>query len=98
MSTSPAAISKTVSLRWCHHHVCAEPLAPYLYAVAVIAACTAVGWLMFQRFAATDIVMVYLVGIVAVSLRFGRGPSVLASILGVGAFDFFLSHLRSRLQ
>ncbi len=44
---------------------------------------------MFRRFDPTNIVMVYLVGIVAVSLRFGRGPSVLASILGVAAFDFF---------
>jgi two-component system sensor histidine kinase KdpD len=66
-----------------------EPLRPYLYTAAIIAVCTAIGWLMFQRFADTNIVMVYLIGIVAVSLRFGRGPSILASVLGVAAFDFF---------
>jgi two-component system sensor histidine kinase KdpD len=65
-----------------------EPLAPYVYSMAIIAICTAIGWLMMQRFDPTNIVMVYLVGILAVSLRFGRGPSVMASILGVAAFDF----------
>ena len=52
-----------------------EPLSAYLYTVAVIAICTAIGWLMFRRFATTNIVMVYLVGIVAVSLRFGHSAS-----------------------
>ena len=33
--------------------------------------------------------MIYLLGVVAVSLRLGRGPSILATILGVAAFDFF---------
>jgi two-component system sensor histidine kinase KdpD len=56
-----------------------EPLGAYFYTVAVIGICTAVGWLMFRRFAATNIVMVYLVGILVVSLRYGRGPSILAS-------------------
>jgi two-component system sensor histidine kinase KdpD len=65
-----------------------EPLTAYLYTIGVIAICTALGGLMLRRFAATNIVMVYLVGIVMVSLRYGRGPSVLASILGVAVFDF----------
>jgi two-component system sensor histidine kinase KdpD len=62
---------------------------PYLYAALVVLACTAVGWLMFHRFAATNIVMVYLLGVLGVALWFGRGPSILASVLGVAAFDFF---------
>ena len=32
--------------------------------------------------------MIYLLGVVVVALRFGRGPSILASLLGVAAFDF----------
>ena len=32
--------------------------------------------------------MVYLLGIVLVAARFGRGPSVLAAVLSVGLFDF----------
>ena len=54
-----------------------------------MAVCTAIGGLMFQHFAATNIVMVYLLGILGVALWFGRGPSILASIVGVAAFDFF---------
>ncbi len=34
-------------------------------------------------------VMLFLVAVVGVALRFGRGPAVLAAFLSVGAFDFF---------
>ena len=33
--------------------------------------------------------MVYLLGVVVVATRFGRGASLLASVLSVAAFDFF---------
>ena len=33
--------------------------------------------------------MVYLLGIVTVAARSGRGPTVLASVLSVATFDFF---------
>src|SRR5215470_8638576 len=33
--------------------------------------------------------MVYLLGVTATGLRFGRGPSVLAAVVNVAAFDFF---------
>ncbi len=36
-----------------------------------------------------DVVMVYLLGVVMVSMRFGYGPSLLAAILSVVAYDFF---------
>ena len=32
--------------------------------------------------------MIYLLGVVAVSLWLGRGPSILAAVLSVAAFDF----------
>ena len=63
----------------------------YVWAVAVVALCTVVSgllWLQLQ-FAPTNLVMVYLLGVVGVALRCGRGPAVLASVLGVAAFDFF---------
>jgi two-component system, OmpR family, sensor histidine kinase KdpD len=63
--------------------------AGYFGALLVIALCTGLGFLMFSYFAPPNIIMVYLLGVVAVSSRFGRGPSVLASLLGVAAFDFF---------
>jgi two-component system sensor histidine kinase KdpD len=61
----------------------------YLAALLVVLICTAIGFLMVRYFKPTNIVMVYLVGIVTVALRFGRGPSILVSVLGVAAFDFF---------
>ncbi len=37
----------------------------------------------------TNIVMLFLLTVVGVALRFGRGPAVLAAFVGVGLFDFF---------
>lgn len=37
----------------------------------------------------TNIVMLFLLVVVGVALRFGRGPAILAAFLGVGFFDFF---------
>ena len=37
----------------------------------------------------SNIVMLFLLTVVGVGLRFGRGPAVLAAFLGVGLFDFF---------
>ena len=61
----------------------------YGRATAVVALCTAVTWLMFPHFEPSNLIMVYLLGVTAVSTRSGTGPSVLASILSVAAFDFF---------
>jgi two-component system sensor histidine kinase KdpD len=41
------------------------------------------------HFSQSNLVMVYLLGVVAAAARLGRGPSALASILSVAAFDFF---------
>jgi two-component system sensor histidine kinase KdpD len=49
---------------------------------------TAVALLVFGRDELADIVMIYLLGIVLVSMRFGLGSSVLAALLSVAAFDF----------
>ncbi len=61
----------------------------YVRATAIVALCTAAAWLMFPYFELANIVMVYLLGVVGVAARSTRGPSVLASILSVAAFDFF---------
>ncbi|MDH6170958.1 two-component system sensor histidine kinase KdpD [Variovorax boronicumulans] len=37
----------------------------------------------------SNIVMLFLLGVVGVAMRFGRGPSALAAMLNVGAFDYF---------
>ena len=57
--------------------------------LAVVTACSAIAWQMFPFFGMANLIMVYLMGVVFVATRFGRGPSVLASLLSVAAFDFF---------
>ena len=44
---------------------------------------------MFPFFELADLIMMYLLGIVVVAMRHGRGPSLLASVLSVAALDFF---------
>lgn len=50
---------------------------------------TAVSWSVFGPNQLADVVMIYLLGIVLVSLRFGYAPSLLAAVLSVFCFDFF---------
>src|SRR5438128_3551255 len=65
-----------------------RPLA-YAAAIAAVLSSTALAWLMFPSFELSNIVMVYLLGVVIVAMRFGRAASALASVLSVAAFDFF---------
>ena len=64
----------------------------YLRSVGVMVLCTLVARSLFPWFEQSNLIMAYLLGVVYVALRYGRGPSVLASILSVGAFDFFFVH------
>lgn len=64
-------------------------LRSYLWACLIVAACIVLASLMFPYFAPANVVMVFLVGIVIVATRFGRGPSILVSILSVIGFDLF---------
>lgn len=66
-----------------------SPRRGYLWAVLAVAACTGIGLLLREYVAATNLIMVYLLAVVGVALRLGRGPAILTSILGVAAFDFF---------
>jgi two-component system sensor histidine kinase KdpD len=60
----------------------------YAWSVAVVAMATAVAWPMFGRFQASDLALIYLLATVVVATRFGRGPSLLATTLGIAVFDF----------
>jgi two-component system sensor histidine kinase KdpD len=62
---------------------------PYVAALGTVLISTALAWAMFPRFELANIIMVYLLGVVIVSLRFGRVASALSSVLSVAAFDFF---------
>ena len=66
-----------------------SPWSAYVYSAAVVLACTGLAQLMLPHFVEANLVMVYLLGVVVVATRVGRGPAVMASILSVAAFDFF---------
>src|SRR5262245_28756450 len=64
----------------------------YIVALSTVVACTllcAASIHFFPWISAVTLCMIYLVGVMAVASRYGRGPSTLTSILGVLAFDFF---------
>jgi len=61
----------------------------YAEALVVVAASSGIAWLMFPYFGLSNLIMVYLLGVVAVAARRGRGPTVLTSVLSVATFDFF---------
>lgn len=61
----------------------------YLWTVVISAICTGIAWLIFDHFDLANLIMVYLLGVVVVAARYGRGPSILSSFLSVVLFDFF---------
>src|SRR5262252_852505 len=61
----------------------------YAYALIGVLIATAIAWLMFPYFALANLIMMYLIAVVVVAIRCGRGPSVVAAVLSVAAFDFF---------
>ncbi|MEK7700816.1 MAG: DUF4118 domain-containing protein, partial [candidate division NC10 bacterium] len=63
--------------------------AGYAQAVGTVAAATGLSWLMFPFVDPANLIMTYLLGIVVIATRYGRGPSVVASVASVAAFDFF---------
>jgi two-component system sensor histidine kinase KdpD len=63
--------------------------AGYLFAVAICGLATLLGATVLGRNQLADAAMVYLLGIVIVASRSGFGPSLLAAVLSVAAFDFY---------
>jgi len=61
----------------------------YAWAVVVCIAATALATPLVNFFDLANIVMLFLLGVVLVAMRFGRGPAALAAFLNVAAFDFF---------
>lgn len=61
----------------------------YLKSASVIAIATAVAWFASSHFGPPDISMIYLLCIMITAMLYGRGPSLLAAVLSVAAFDFF---------
>jgi two-component system, OmpR family, sensor histidine kinase KdpD len=61
----------------------------YAAALAITAAATALCVLARPYLGPTNLVMIFLLGVVGTAFRFGRGASILAAVLSVAAFDFF---------
>jgi two-component system sensor histidine kinase KdpD len=69
-----------------------RPHAPwnrYAYSVALVTAATALGELLHPPLSITNVLIIYLFAVILAAVYLGRGPSILASILGVVTFDFF---------
>ena len=61
----------------------------YAYATLAVTAASLASWAMVGRFDRLNLVMVYLLAVVFVATRYGRGPSIFAAVASVGVFDFF---------
>ncbi|MDE1952123.1 MAG: DUF4118 domain-containing protein [Betaproteobacteria bacterium] len=61
----------------------------YLPALLISGAITLLASPLRSYFDLSNTVMLFMLGVVAVALRFGRGPAALAAIVNVLAFDFF---------
>jgi two-component system sensor histidine kinase KdpD len=61
----------------------------YAWAGGICALTTVLAKLVMPFFDLANLIMFYLVGVVWVAARYGRGPAILGSVLSVLAFDFF---------
>ena len=86
ISAQAEAAGQAVPREWRPH----RPLMRYLLSLGLVTAATLFSLLFRARIEPTNLVMIYLVVVVIAAIYLGRGPSLLAAITGVLAFDFFL--------
>ena len=65
----------------------ASRVGPYLGAIAIVLAMTALCFVLRAHLQVTDVAMLYLLAVVIVAGRYARGPSLLASTLSIVLFD-----------
>ncbi len=61
----------------------------WVLSIATVGVCTGIAALMVRFVAIADLAMVYLLGVIFTASRAGKGPSFLATLLSVIAFNFF---------
>lgn len=61
----------------------------YIWTVATCVFTTLIATPMLGYFDLANIVMLFLLNVLLIAVRFGRGPAVLSAFLSVAAFDFF---------
>ena len=64
----------------------------YVAAVLITSLAAGISALVHPRFEEANLIMLFLLGVIWIASRYGRGPSILASVLSVAAFDFFFVH------
>ena len=62
---------------------------PYIWSAGVVAVCSLIAFVLSPYLQPTNLVMIYLAGVITAALALGRGPSILAAVAGVAVFDFF---------
>ena len=67
-----------------------RPLGRYLISLGLVALSTLISFFVRGNLEPTNLVMLYLTSVVVSAIFLGRGPSLLATITSVLAFDFFL--------
>ena len=60
----------------------------YVGAAAIVAGVTVISALLWGHVESSDLTMLYLLGVVAGAIAFGRGPAIFAALLSVALFDF----------
>ena len=62
----------------------------YLFALVVLAACNILAYASTDYLAITNVLMIYLLGILVVVVKGGQGPSTFTCVLSVISFDYFI--------
>lgn len=75
----------------------ATPWKSYLLSLVLMATATTIGIALRPAFSVANLLIIYLFAVIVAAMVLGRGPAILASVLGVLAFDFFLVHPRFTL-
>ncbi len=86
VSEETAAPQKMSPPRMIPHH----PWNRYWFSVGLVAIATLLGLPLHAVLEPANLVMIYLAAVVLAATFLGRGPSILASVLSVLAFDFFM--------
>ncbi len=74
----------------------AEKRLRYLWTAGVCVATTLVSWALFPRFDLATVVLLFMLAVVLVAVRWGRGPAIFAALLDVALLDFFFMTPRYR--
>ncbi|MFL9890424.1 DUF4118 domain-containing protein [Paraburkholderia sp. RL17-383-BIF-A] len=75
-----------------------SPPRAYAFALAICAAITLLSSQLIDHIDLTNLVMLYLLGVIFAAVKLGRGPGVVLSFMSVAAFDFFFVPPRMSLS